>query len=138
MFKQLVELKRYKEQPSETKAQELAQEFDRIFTQTTSYQMLDQLLKRLHKQKPSLLRVLERPEIPIHTNGSENDLREHVKRRKVSGGTRSDLGRQCRDTFSSLRKTCKKQKLSFWAFLQDRLSLLNAIPLLGGLVIEKS
>ena len=51
---------------------------------------------------------------------------------------RSDLGRQCRDTFSSLRKTCKKQKLSFWAFLQDRLSLLNAIPLLGDLVIEKS
>ena len=132
------ELKRYKEQPCEIKAQELAEEFDRIFTQTTSYQMLNQLLKRLHKQKSSLLRVLERPEIPIHTNGSENDLREHVKRRKVSGGTRSDLGRQCRDTFSSLRKTCKKQKLSFWAFLQDRLSLLNAIPLLGDLVIEKS
>ena len=64
------ELKRYKEQPSETKAQELAQEFDRIFTQTTSYQMLNQLLKRLHKQKSSLLRVLERPKIPIHTNGS--------------------------------------------------------------------
>ncbi|WP_218939901.1 transposase [Parashewanella spongiae] len=97
---------------------------------------MNQQLKRLHKHKSSLLRVLERPEIPIHTNGSGNDLREHVKRRKVSGGTRSDLGRQCRDTFSSLRKTCQKQNLSFWAFLNDRLSLKNTIPLLGDLVMK--
>ena len=34
--------------------------------------------------------VLNRPEIPLHTNGSENDVRCHVTRRKVSGGTRSD------------------------------------------------
>jgi hypothetical protein len=43
--------------------------------------------------------VLERPEIPLHTNGSENDIRCHVTRRKVSGGTRSDRGRDARDTF---------------------------------------
>jgi hypothetical protein len=35
--------------------------------------------------------VLERPEIPLHTNGSENDIRCQVTRRKVSAGTRSDL-----------------------------------------------
>ena len=39
---------------------------------------------------------------------SERDIRKYVKRRKVSGGTRSDEGRQCRDTFASLKKTCKK------------------------------
>ena len=82
--------------------------------------------------------MLERPEIPLHTNGSENDLREHVKRRKISGGTRSDLGRQCRDTFSSLKKTCRKLKISFWQYLQDRLSMNNKIPSLGELVLEKS
>ena len=36
--------------------------------------------------------VLERPEIPLHTNGSENDIRCQVTRRKVSAGTRSDAG----------------------------------------------
>jgi hypothetical protein len=36
---------------------------------------------------------LDRPEIPLHTNGSENDVRCHVTKRKVSGGTRSDTGR---------------------------------------------
>jgi hypothetical protein len=40
------------------------------------------------------------------TNGSENDIRCHVTRRKVSGGTRSDRGRDARDTFRALAKTC--------------------------------
>ncbi|PAJ69397.1 hypothetical protein CJF42_26200, partial [Pseudoalteromonas sp. NBT06-2] len=98
-------LKAYKKHPDEESKQALSKEFERIFSQKTRYELLNQQLKRLSKLKASLLLVLERPEIPIHTNGSENDLREQVKRRKVSGGTRSDLGRQCRDTFSSLKKT---------------------------------
>ena len=54
---------------------------------------------RLNANKPELLMVLDRPEIPLHTNGSENDIRCHVTRRKVSVGTRSDIGRDCRDAF---------------------------------------
>jgi hypothetical protein len=42
--------------------------------------MLDRLLARLHAKKAALLKVLERPEIPLHTNGSENDLRCQVIR----------------------------------------------------------
>jgi hypothetical protein len=52
--------------------------------------------------------VLDRPEIPLHTNGSENDVRCQVTKRKVSGGTRSDMGRDCRDAFLGLNKTCAK------------------------------
>jgi hypothetical protein len=55
--------------------------------------MLDRLLARLNANKPELLRVLDRREIPLHTNGSENDIRCQVTRRKVSAGTRSDIGR---------------------------------------------
>ena len=82
--------------------------FDRIFTRQTGSVTLDRLLKRLHANKAELLKVLERPEIPLHTNGSENDIRSHVTKRKVSGGTRSDIGRDCRDGFLGLAKTCKK------------------------------
>jgi hypothetical protein len=35
--------------------------------------------------------LVDRLEIPLHTNGSENDILCQVTRRKVSGGTRSDL-----------------------------------------------
>ena len=56
--------------------------------------------------------VLERPEIPLHTNGSENDIRAQVTKRKISGGTRSEAGRDCRDAFLTLMKTCQKLGLS--------------------------
>ena len=132
------ELKAYKKHPDEGSKQALSKAFERIFSQKTRYELLNQQLKRLSKLKASLLRVLERPEIPIHTNGSENDLREQVKRRKVSGGTRSDVGRQCRDTFSSLKKTCRKLGISFWSYLNDRLAQVKVIPQLGELVSQKA
>ena len=76
---------------------------------------LDRLLQRLHANKPELLIALDRPEIPLHTNGSENDVRCQVTKRKVSGGTRSDVGRDCRDAF--LFKTCAKLRIAFWVYL---------------------
>ena len=66
--------------------------------------------------------VLDRPEIPLHTNGSENDIRCQVTKRKVSGGTRSDTGRDCRDAFLSLNKTCAKLRIAFWDYLGVRLA----------------
>jgi len=49
--------------------------------------------------------VLDHPEIPLHTNGSENDIRCQVTKRQVSGGTKTDTGRDCRDAFLGLGKT---------------------------------
>jgi Transposase IS66 family len=66
--------------------------FDRIFTLQTGFVTLDRLLAWLHKKTSELLMVLDRPEIPLHTNGSENDVRCQVTRRKVSDGTRSEAG----------------------------------------------
>lgn len=69
---------------------------------------------------------------------AENDIREYVKRRKISGSTRSDLGRQCRDTFTSLKKTCRKLTISFWEYLKDRLSGTNEIPDLSDIITIKA
>jgi len=52
----------------------------------------------------------------------------------VSGGTRSDEGRRCRDTFASLKKTCKKLKIRFWDYLQDRIKGANEVPRLSVLI----
>jgi hypothetical protein len=94
----------------------------------------------LHANKPDLLRVLDHPEIPLHTNGSENDIRAQVTRRKVSGGTRSDIGRDCRDAFLGLMKTCQKLGLSFWDYLGARLAVPDepAIAYLPDLVRSRS
>jgi len=128
------DLKRYKISPDEMKKAQLEYKFDEIFTQKTDYQMLNLALKRLYENKEELLLVLERPEIPLHNNLSETDIREYVKRRKVSGSTRSDDGRRCRDTFASLKKTCRKLGVSFWDYLLDRLSKRNEISPLQDLI----
>jgi hypothetical protein len=130
------DLKSYRQHPSPPRKTALAAEFDRIFTLKTGFVTLDRLLGRLHANKTELLMVLERPEIPLHTNGTENDIRCQVTRRKVSGGTRSDVGRDCRDTFLGLAKTCAKLGIAFWDYLGARLDIPGspAIPYLPELV----
>jgi len=129
-------LKNFKEQPDDRKKADIEAQFDKIFTQKTCFASLNNALKRIYRNKPELLRVLDFPDIPLHNNTSENDIRDYVKRRKVSGSTRSDLGRKCRDTFTSLKKTCRKLNVSFWDYLEDRLSGLNKIPHLSDLIIR--
>src|SRR5690242_16136882 len=93
------DLKAYKRTPDRRRRHELRARFDRIFRRRTGFATLDRLLARLHANKEELLLVLERPEVPLNTNGSERDLRPQVVKRKISGGTRSDAGRACRDAF---------------------------------------
>ncbi len=128
------ELKAYKEAPSVEKKAALETRFDEIFTTQTCFATLNQALKRLHKNKLELLLALDRPDIPLHNNTSERDIRDYVKKRKISGSTRSERGRRCRDTFASLKKTCRKLGISFWKFLNDRLSGQGAIPPLSELI----
>ncbi len=131
-------LKEYKKHPSPECKEALQARFDAIFTQRTRFETLNQTLKRIPRNKVELLLVLERPDVPLHTNGSEGDIRDYVKKNKVSGGTRSDTGRRCRDTFTSLKKTCRKLGVSFWGYLTDRISCANEIPLLAELVEQKA
>ncbi len=132
------DLKAYREAPSAEEKATLEIRFDELFTAPTCFATLNQVLERLHSNKAELLLVLERPDIPLHNNTSERDIREYVKKRKISGSTRNNSGRRCRDTFSSLKKTCRKLGLSFWQFLNDRLGGTRAIPPLPELVRRRS
>jgi hypothetical protein len=82
--------------------------------------------------------ALDRPEIPLHTNGSENNIRCQVTRRRISDSTRSDPGRECRDTFLGLAKTCAKLRISFWNDLGRRLNIAAtaAVPYLPQLISQ--
>jgi hypothetical protein len=122
------DLKAYRVNPTPARKAQLQARFDRIFKCRTGFASLDRLLARLHANKAELLMVLERPEIPLHTNGSENDIRCQVTKRKISGGTRSDAGRDCRDAFLSLAKTCAKLRISFWDYLGNRLDVPGKAP----------
>ncbi len=70
-------------------------------------------MRRLHTNKDELLLVLKEPKVPLHNNQSESDIREKVVRRKLSV-TFNEKSRKCRDTFASIKKTCRKQDIKFW------------------------
>ncbi|EIM31255.1 transposase (plasmid) [Microvirga lotononidis] len=128
-------LKLWKQSPAPGSERGFRRQFDKIFGLRTGYKDLDALLARLARRKNELLRVLERPEIPLHTNASENDLRACVIKRKVSGGTMSADGRVARDVMLGLLKTCRKLGLSFFAYLGDRLGLNTDQPRIPPLAV---
>ena len=128
------ELKAYRAQPNAAQRPVLEERFDALVEQRSGYPSIDGVLKEMRDHRADLLRVLERPEVPLHNNALESDIREFVKRRKVSGGTRNDAGRRCRDTFASLKKTCRKLGLRFWEYLQDRVRGLGQLPRLADLI----
>lgn len=128
------ELKTYKSAPGAGHRAAIEAGFEALCATETTYEPLNQALRQLQSNKAELLLVLERPELPLHNNLSERDLRDYVKKRKISAGTRSDLGRRCRDTFASLKKTCRKHGISFWEYLKDRVAGTHAIPSLAEVI----
>jgi len=99
---------------------------------------LNQALGRLHAKRSKFLAVLEYPHLPLHNNLSENDIREYARLRKSSGGTRSETGRRCRDTFMSLKKTCRMLGVRFSSYLRDRPSNAKSVPRLVELMAVKA
>jgi hypothetical protein len=136
IWKFYADLKAYRVSPGRRRRQALRARFDRIFRRRTGFATLDRLLARLWANKADLLRVLDHPAVPLHTNGSENDIRCQVTRRKISAGTRSDLGRDCRDAFLGLAKTCARHGIAFWDYLGSRLGVPGTavVPALPDLV----
>jgi hypothetical protein len=132
------ELKAYKVASCPEEKTRLEARFDELFATKTDFATINGAMKRLGANKAELLRVLERPELPLHNNPSENDIRDYVKKRKISGSTRSDAGRLCRDTFASLKKTCRKLGIGFWAYLRDRIRGSGVVPRLAAEILERA
>jgi hypothetical protein len=134
------DLKLYKDDPTPARRAALRARFDRVLGRVTGFAELDATVARLRANKDELLLVLDRPEIPLHTNGSENAIRCFVTKRRISGGTRSEAGKRARDTFLSLLKTCAKLAVSFWDYLGARLKIpeAEAVPWLPDLIRQQA
>jgi hypothetical protein len=132
------DLKGYRRRPEPSRRPDLEGRFDALCGQRTGFPSIDGVLEGMKAHRSALLRVLERPEVPLHTNLSERHLRDYVKKRKISGGTRSESGRRSRDTFASLKKTCRELGVTFWAYLQDRVRGAGQVPRLADLIRRKA
>jgi hypothetical protein len=133
------DLKAYRQRPDPAQQPALEARFDLLVGQQTDYPTsIGNVLKEMAAHKADLLRVLGQPAAPLHNNGTESIIRGYVKVRKISGGTRSAAGRRCRDTFASLKKTCRKLGVSFWGYLQDRLRGQGAVPQLAAMIRQRA
>jgi hypothetical protein len=132
------DLKAYRQQPQPDQVPVLTARFEAMCSQQTVYPSINQVLKGMREHEADLLRVLERPEVPLPNNASESDIRDYVKKRKISGSTRSDAGRACRDTFASLKKTCRKLGIRFWDYLLDRIRGMGQIARLADLIHQSA
>jgi hypothetical protein len=106
---------------------QLRKRFENLCQPVEKFKVINNELSHLLNMKNEMLKCLEQPHVPLHNNMSESDIREYVKRRKISGCTKSDDGRDAIDTFLSLKKTCQRHQISFLAFLKDRIQNLSKI-----------
>ena len=78
--------------------------------------------------------VLEFPDVPLHNNGSEIAVREGVIKRKISYGTRSDLGKAAWENMLSILDNCRKQKVNFFKYIKDIYSNSFSMPRLADMI----
>jgi Transposase IS66 family len=132
------ELLAYRAQPSEAERVRLDAAFDGLFARVTGYDELDARIAKTQANKAALLQVLEHPEIPLHNNASELACRARVRKRIVSGGPRTAAGARAWDTGMTIVETAKKLGVSFYAYIQDRISGAMQLPSLADLIAERA
>jgi hypothetical protein len=123
--------------PSSQKAEILSAEFDLLFSTKTSYQALDERIKKTKANKAQLLMVLKYPELPLHNNDAELGARAQVRKRDVSLHTMTKDGTKANDTFMTIVQTAKKLGVSSYEYIHDRVSKSFCMPSLSELIEAK-
>ena len=124
----------YRHNPNQKEAERLQGEFERLFGQTSGYELLDERTAlTLAKQEP-LLMVLSHPEILLHNNPAELGARQRVRKRDVSLQARTSVGIQAWDTFQTLVSTAKKLQVNMYQYFYDRIAHTNQLPSLAHLI----
>jgi hypothetical protein len=127
-------LKKYKFRQNMDLRREIEQRFESLFTTTTGYFELDKRIALTYIDRDKLLLVLDFPMIPLHNNGSEIAVREGVLKRKISYGTRSELGKAAWESMLSILDTCRKQKVNFYMYIKDIYSNRFSMPRLAYMI----
>ncbi len=94
--------------------------YDKIVATTSSSPQIAEVVKNFRDYRGELLKALDYPMVPLHNNGSEQSVREMVKRRDVSGSTHSEEGQKFRDGLATVKQTCRKLGLSLYSFVLQR------------------
>lgn len=109
-------------EPEKFNADELQEQFDKIFSQKTGFIPLDKILQSLFNNKEKLLLVLKFPQTPLHNNSAELGARNAVRKRDVSLHTNSQEGTKAVDTSLTIIQTAKKLGVNVRDYIHDRIT----------------
>jgi hypothetical protein len=114
--------KSYGHDPTKEKRQEIEKLFGQITSQATEYEDLNKQLRLTRRKRDRLLLFLDHPYLPIHNNQCEQDLRQFVIMRKISGETKSVKGDRSIARHLSVIQTAQKQGLDVFGTLHGLLT----------------
>jgi hypothetical protein len=132
------DLQAYQQAPSATAAARLRAAFEAIFTCQTGYADLDDRLAKTYARKHALLRVLDKPYLPLQNNPAELAARQRVRKRDVSFGARSPAGIRAWDCLQTIFGTAAKLGVNVLHYLRDRLTGTYELPALAVLIRQRS
>ncbi len=128
----------YRQNPTRAEAEDLREQFERLFEQTSGYEQLDERKALTLAKKEPLLMVLIHPEILLHNNPAELGARQRVRKRDVSLQARTRQGIGAWETFQTLVSTAKKLEVNVYQYFSDRIAQTNRLPSLAQLIEERA
>jgi hypothetical protein len=132
------ELRAYQQDPSPGEQARLEAAFDTLFATTTAYAALDDRIAKTAAKKAELLRVLEKPYLPLTNNPAELGARRRVRKRDVSFGARSPTGLAAWDVFHTVIGTAQLLGVNVLHYFQDRFSRAYHLPALADLIRQRA
>lgn len=93
--------------------------YDKIIAMKSFSPKVTEVIANFQEYREEMLKALDYPAVPLHNNGSEQSVREMVKRRDVSGSTKSVEGQKFRDGLATIKQTCRKLGLSLYSFMRQ-------------------
>jgi len=132
------ELRAYQQDPTPAEHTRLDAAFDALFATTTGYGALDDRIAKTADKKHALLRVLDKPYLPLTNNPAELGARRRVRKRDVSFGARSPTGVAAWDVFHTVIGTAQLLGVNVLHYLQDRFSGAMRLPALADLIRQQA
>ena len=131
-------LRSYQHAPTCAPAAELATAFDTLFSRRTGYADLDDRIAKTRTKRRALLRVLDKPYLPLTNNPAELAARRRVRKRDVSFGARSAAGIHAWDVFHTLIGTAHLLGVNVLHFFHDHFSRAGRLLPLADLIRQRA
>jgi hypothetical protein len=99
------------------------EEVHKLYEELTTIQSIspgvNKVIASFKEYREEMLKALDHPDLPLHNNDSERDIRGVAKRRNISGSTKSEEGKAFRDGLMTLKQTCARLGISFMGYLKS-------------------